>query len=104
MDFLISLSMFVPIMVAQGGVVLATARFARQRAGGNRWWSKVAAMIASYLGWTAFTIGGYILLGGGGGLMEGMGLILFLCFTAMIASVIYLAIWLLLGRPANIAA
>lgn len=57
-------------------------------------------MAMSYLGWVVFTIGGFGLLGGGG-LMEGFGLVLFLCFTALISSFAYWLGWTLLARSAN---
>lgn len=51
-------------------------------------------MTGSYLSWIAFTIGAYLLLGGEGGLMDGFLLVLYLCFTAMISSLVFLIGWL----------
>lgn len=55
--------------------------------------AKAAAMVISYAGWVAITIGGYGAMGGEGGLMDGFGLVLVLCFTALISSVAYLIAW-----------
>jgi hypothetical protein len=50
-------------------------------------------MAVSYAGWVAATIVGYALIGGDGGLMDGFGMVLFLCFTALISSLVYLLLW-----------
>lgn len=99
MDWLIIYSIYALIMAVQGGVVFATARFIRRQAEGQSWQSKVGAMIASYLGWVTLTMGGVLLLGVVGGLTEGLILVLFLWFTATIASLIYLVVWLFRRPP-----
>lgn len=57
-------------------------------------------MIASYMGWVVLTAGGAIMLGVVGGLMEGLLLVIFLWFTATVASLIYLVVWLF-RKPAE---
>jgi hypothetical protein len=50
-------------------------------------------MAVSYVAWITLTISGYALLGGDGGLMDGFGMVLVLCFTALVSTFIYLVIW-----------
>ena len=78
---------------AQGAAIFATAFLALRILKASRTLAKAAAMIVSYTGWAAFTVVAYALLGGGGGLMEGFGLVLFLCFTAFASSLAYLVAW-----------
>jgi hypothetical protein len=94
LDWLIIYTIYALVMATQGWVVYTTARFIRRRSGGQHWQSKVLAMIASYIGWTVLTLGGVIMLGVVGGLMEGLALVAFLWFTATIATLIYLGAWL----------
>lgn len=91
-------------MIAQGGAVFATAWLGLRRARTLRRGAKLAAMAISYAGWIAFTVGGYALLGGSGGLMEGFGLLLLLCVTALISSCVYAAAWVLQPTSAAPAA
>lgn len=58
-------------------------------------WLKPPLMFLSWLAWCLLTIGGYAMLGGDGGLMDGFGLILVLCITALLGSLIFLLGWLL---------
>ena len=81
------------IAAVQGAVVFATAYIGFRVLQASRRLAKVAAMAISYCGWIAFTIIGYSLLGSGGGFMDGLGLVLTLCFTAMASSFVYLAAW-----------
>ncbi len=83
------------IMAAQGAVVFGTAYIALRLIRTSHWLAKVLAMVVSCLAWIAFTITGYVLLGGDGGLMDGFGFILMLCFSATIGSIAYLLIWTL---------
>lgn len=83
--------------LAQGGVVLVTAFALSDLFGPRNALTKIASVCLSYAGWVCVTVGGYLLLGGGGGLMEGFGLLMFLCFTALVSSGLYLAGWLLAG-------
>jgi len=50
-------------------------------------------MALSCVGWIAITLGGYTLLGGEGALLDGFGLLLFLCLTCIASSLIYLVAW-----------
>lgn len=84
---------FIAFVVAQGAAVFSTAwlglRFLR-RSGGP---AKGLAIGSSYVGWIGMTVGGYCLLGGDGGLMDGMGFLLFLCLTCAVSSLAYLNAW-----------
>jgi len=51
-------------------------------------------MAISYIAWITFTITGYTLLGGEGGMMDGGLFVLMLCFSALISSFVYLVIWM----------
>jgi hypothetical protein len=85
-------------MAAQGGVIFATAYLVLRLLKTSHWMAKGAAMIASYVLWSVLTISGYFLIGGDGGLMDGFGMILGLCITALFSSIVYLAIWTIKGR------
>jgi hypothetical protein len=86
-------------MAAQGGVIFLTARWVLHRRKIAHWTGKIAAMLISYMAWISFTIAAYILLGGEAGFMDGFGLVLTLCFGALISSFVYLLIWLLHPSP-----
>lgn len=84
-----------PFACAQGLVVFLTAyAFWRWRGLRNGWW-KPPLMTASWLAWCVLTIAGYAAIGGEGGLMDGFGLVLILCFTALFGSLVFLIGWLL---------
>jgi hypothetical protein len=85
--------------IAQGAAIFGTAYLALRLLKTAHRFSKVAAMSVSYAAWVALTIAGYTLLGGEGGLMDGFGLVIFLCLTALISSLVYLLMWML--RPAS---
>lgn len=87
---LIGLLLFAAV---QGAVVFATAFVANRIVGADTRAAKAVTMTASYVGWVAITIGGYAALGGDGGLMDGFGFVLVLCFTALISSGGYLIAW-----------
>ena len=81
-------------LAAQGGVVFLTARHLLCALNIPRWPGKIAAVVISYIAWTAFTITAYTLGGGENGMMDGGLFVLMLCFSAMISSLLYLLIWL----------
>lgn len=81
----------------QGAVVFITAFASRRIIGTDTRSSRVVAMVLSYIGWVVITIGGYSAIGGDGGLMDGFGFVLALCFTALISSVAYTVAWLARG-------
>lgn len=58
-------------------------------------WIKAPLMLLSWLAWSILTIAGYAALGGDGGLMDGFGLVLILCITALLGSLLFLLGWLL---------
>ena len=80
------------IAAAQGGAVFATAWLAwkKLRLAHAAW--KPLLMVGSYIGWAALTLLGFTLLGGGG-LMDGLVMVLFLLFTCAVSSAVYLAAW-----------
>jgi hypothetical protein len=82
---------------AQGAAVFGTAFLALRLIGTSHWFAKAVAMALSCVAWITFTIVTYTLLGGEGGLMDGFGMVLVLCFTAMISSFFYLILWTLAG-------
>jgi hypothetical protein len=89
------LSLVVPLVfvAAQGGAIFASAFLVLHLLGANQRINRLPAMILSYVAWIAATIMGYAVLGGEGGLMDGFGLVLMLCFTALISTLVYTAIW-----------
>ncbi len=91
-------------VLAQGAAVFSTAFLALRILGNSHPLAKVVAMGFSYLAWSGCTVAGYALSGGDGGLMDGFGLVLLLCFTALLSSVFYCLIWALapyFTRPSN---
>jgi hypothetical protein len=81
-------------VVAQGAVIFGTAYLALRLLKKSDWFLKLAAMSVSYIAWVVITVAGYILLGGEGGLMDGFGMILMLCFFALPSSLVYALIWI----------
>ena len=85
-------------VIVQGAVVFGTAYLSLRLLKVSRRSAKIAAMVTSYTLWVAITISGYTVLDGDGGLMDGFGLVLSLCFTALVSSFIYLVVWTTRGR------
>lgn len=81
-------------VVAQGAAIFTTAYLALSALKIFDRYAKICAMFLSYAVWIAGTIIGYAMIGGEGGLMDGFGLVLFLCFTALVSSALYLAAWI----------
>ncbi|WP_257543567.1 hypothetical protein [Sphingopyxis sp. DBS4] len=79
--------------IAQGAVIFGTAYLWLRMLETSSRSAKASAMAVSYAVWIAVTIGGYTMLGGEGGLMDGFGLVLILCFTALLSSFVYLVLW-----------
>ena len=82
-------------VAAQGATIVGSAWLALRFLRTSRRGAKAAAVAASYAAWTALTVTGYAMLGGDGGLMDGFGLVLLLCVTALVSSFIFLVIWVL---------
>ena len=78
----------------QGAAIFATAYLAARLLKSSHWFTKCCVMAVSYATWIAVTLIGYSMLGGEGGLMDGFGLMLSLCFTALVSSVIFTTGWL----------
>ena len=97
MIFILTLLFYLLFVAAQGAVIFGTAFLALRLLKTSHWMAKGAAMIASYALWSTFTIVGYFLLGGDGGLMDGFGMIVGLCITALISSIVYLVVWTVRG-------
>ena len=92
-------ALFMLIVVAlQSGVIFATAFLAflaflaLRIVRSAHWLAKLAAIAVSCVAWITLIIGGYALAGGDGGLMDGFGMVLFLCFTALVSTFIYLVV------------
>ena len=83
---------------AQGAAVFATAYLGLRLLKKSHWLAKGAAMAASYAGWSSLTLIGYALMSGDGGLMDGFGLVLVLCLTALVSSIVYAVVWAMLPR------
>ena len=81
----------------QGAVIFTTAYAGLRLFKTSHWLAKILAMAVSYLLWIMITLAGYTMAGGEGGLMDGMGLVLFLFFTALVSSLVYLLTWLAFG-------
>lgn len=81
----VGIALIILFMIAQGAAVFTTAQLGLRLMRTSHWLAKAAAMVFSYLGWVGFTIAGYALIGGESGLMDGLGLVLFLCFTALVS-------------------
>lgn len=86
--------LFLVFVAAQGAAIVGTALLLSWKLGQRGWLAKIGLTAASYLGWVAFTLLGYTMLGGEGGFMDGMGLMLSLCSFALVSSTIYLVVWL----------
>jgi len=84
-------------VAAQGATIVGSAWLVLRLLHTSRRGAKMAAVAASYAAWTGFTVTGYAMLGGDGGLMDGFGLVLLLCLTALVSSFIFLVIWVLRG-------
>ena len=90
---MIGLVLIAGFAAAQGFAVLLTAALTLHLMNKSSAIAKLIAMALSYVGWVTFTVVGYSLLGGEGGQMDGFGLVLFLCFTALVSSFLYLLAW-----------
>lgn len=88
------LMLVIPFVLAQGAAVFGTAYLALRLLKASGWCWKVSAMALSYAGWVVCTLAGYFLIGGEGGLMDGLGAMFFLCGTALVSAVAYLFVWL----------
>jgi hypothetical protein len=82
-------------VAAQGGVIFLTAFVGLRVLKTNHWLAKIFSMAVSYAAWILLTISGYFMLGGEGGLMDGFGFVLTLCFSALVSSGIYTVGWVL---------
>ncbi|MDQ3479804.1 MAG: hypothetical protein M3423_00450 [Actinomycetota bacterium] len=92
---MIGIVLILGFALAQGLVILVTAAAGLHLLKRGGWLAKVTAMALSYVAWVTITIVGYDWLGGEGGLMDGFGLVLFLCFTAFVSSFFLLIGWTL---------
>ncbi|QIL02199.1 hypothetical protein G7078_04965 [Sphingomonas sinipercae] len=90
---IIGITALLLFVAAQGLVVFVSAYLILRVVGSTSWAAKGAAMLISYVIWVAVTIVGYSLIGGDGGLMDGFGMVLTLCFCALISSIVYLLVW-----------
>ncbi len=94
MATLIISALMLGFVAAQGGVVFLTAWLFRRSVRVTSWWSKPIFMMLAYCAWIMTTVFGYFLMGGEGGLMDGFGMVLGLCFSALISSIAYGLAWL----------
>lgn len=83
-------------IAAQGAVIFGTAYVGSKMIRRSSRSAKAWSMLISWFAWVAFTIIGYGMLGGDGGLMDGFGLLLTLCFTALASTFIFLMAWVTL--------
>ncbi|MCW4461131.1 hypothetical protein OK349_05380 [Sphingomonas sp. BT-65] len=89
----LGLAFVVAFAAAQGAAIFVTAFLALRVLGIAHRAVRLPAMLISYAGWVGATVVGYAALGGEGGLMDGFGMLLMLCFTALISTSVYSAIW-----------
>ena len=88
----------ISFVAAQGAVVFATAYVGLNVVRKSGWPAKIAAMAISYVAWISLTVGGYGLLGGDGGMMDGLLALLAVCLTATVSSTASTLAWLLFAR------
>jgi len=88
----IGLFLMLAFFAAQGGAIFATAFLCLRRLGADQRLNRLPAIMVSYAVWIMFTLIGYFMLGGEGGLMDGFGLVLMLCVTALISALVYAAV------------
>jgi hypothetical protein len=81
----------------QGAAVFLTANIGLRLAKVSSLWARPLAMALACVGWIAITVGGYALLGGEGGLMDGFGFVLSLRFACIVSSLIYAVAWTVQG-------
>ena len=98
---MIALLVTLVFVAVEGGVIFATAWICARFLGARSRLAKVGLMLASYVLWAGLTITGYGMLGGDGGLMDGFGLVLMLCFTALIGTFVYAVAWAIFGAKAD---
>jgi len=98
----IGILMLLVFMAIQGAVIFGTAYLALRLLKTSHWLSKLFAMGISYVAWVTLTIAGYSLLGGDGGLMDGFGMVLTLCFFGLISSFVYLVVWTIKGSRQSV--
>jgi hypothetical protein len=79
----------------------AAQGLAARQIGSNSKLSKLGLMLTSYAFWIVLTIAGYTMLGGDGGLMDGFGLVLMLCFSALISALVYAVAWALVSSKSD---
>jgi hypothetical protein len=96
---MIGLALALLFIIAQGAAVFGTAWIGTRLIGTSSRLAKAAAMALSYVGWAAFTLAAYACFGGDAGFFDGFGLILFLCFTALISSLVYGLAWAFWPTP-----
>ena len=104
MSVVVGLLIWLLFLAAQGGVIFATAFFCLKKFGWTHWFAKCAAMTVSWFLWVVITFVGYFMLGGDGGFMDGAGMIMMLCFSALISTVIFSVGWIVVPyarRSAN---
>ncbi|NEX91916.1 hypothetical protein [Caulobacter sp. 17J65-9] len=91
---ILALAFILVFVAAQGAVIFATALLALRLLKTWHWLAKIVAMLVAYLAWTVATIGAYFAAGGEGGLMDGGAILLQACFTALVSTLGYLALWI----------
>lgn len=90
-----SFVILIVIASVQGLVVFGSAYALWNWRNFSNGWLKAPLILLSWLAWCILTIAGYAALGGDGGLMDGFGLVLILCITALLGSLLFLLGWLL---------
>jgi hypothetical protein len=80
------------VMMGQGAVILATAYFGL-RILKVRKPARSIAVLLSWAAWNVFTVMGYAGLGGSFGFLDGLAVIVTLCMTSAISSVVFLLVW-----------
>jgi hypothetical protein len=89
----IGIALLLLFAAAQVGVIFLTAWLAWRyfKLVSGLW--KPLLMFVSWLAWCVLTLAGYGALGGDGGFMDGMGMMLALCLSALVSTAVYCVIW-----------
>ncbi len=80
---------------AQGCAVFFTAFVALKLLKWQNWFSKCFAMLISYVSWIALALFAYFSAGGEGGFMDGGEMVMLLCASTLVSSVIFTAGWII---------
>jgi len=88
-----ALPAFLIMTLIEGALVFAVAWIGTRVLGLTGRADRIRAMAVAWAGSASLLLGGYLLAGGSGALMEGMGLVLTLCVASAIGSLVTAILW-----------